>query len=80
MSPGHGQREVPGEQPETAEEEFRTSGSWVKLIGDFLGPGGRPTPDGRIGQISGRGEGLLRGFCEQWDRASADGVMALRHR
>ncbi|HUG29694.1 MAG TPA: amidohydrolase family protein [Candidatus Limnocylindria bacterium] len=42
MFPEHGQRELPEEQiPDAAEEEFASSGSWVKLIGDFIDPSGR---------------------------------------
>ncbi len=38
--PGSGQIELPEEEiPEAAEEQFKASGSWVKLIGDF------PVPD-----------------------------------
>ncbi|MEX2457909.1 MAG: amidohydrolase family protein [Actinomycetota bacterium] len=41
MFPEHGQIELPEERiPEAAEEQFRASGGWVKLIGDFPVPGG----------------------------------------
>ncbi len=49
MFPDHGQRELPEEQvPQAAEEEFRTSGAWVKLIGDFPRSDGRFEPSFRL--------------------------------
>lgn len=40
MFPEHGQRDVTDEEvADAAEEQFRASGSWVKLIGDFPIPG-----------------------------------------
>jgi imidazolonepropionase-like amidohydrolase len=40
MFPEHGQRDVTDEElPDAGEEQFRASGSWVKLIGDFPIPG-----------------------------------------
>lgn len=40
MFPEHGQVEVTdGELPDAAEEQFRASGTWVKVIGDFPIPG-----------------------------------------
>lgn len=40
MFPEHGQVEVDDDQlPEAAEEQFRSSGGWVKVIGDFPIPG-----------------------------------------
>lgn len=40
MFPEHGQMEVTDEElPGAAEEQFRASGSWVKVIGDFPIPG-----------------------------------------
>jgi imidazolonepropionase-like amidohydrolase len=40
MFPEHGQVEVTDEElPDAAEEQFRASGTWVKVIGDFPIPG-----------------------------------------
>jgi imidazolonepropionase-like amidohydrolase len=42
--PGLGRELEPDELPDAAEQEATASGAWVKVIADFIAPGGRVTP------------------------------------